>query len=242
LPVTGVHLARRVRSALLPTVEAYGRCVLNDILPGFSNLDKRANEVAEEEYRRLGALPAGEDCDGDMSFAADAAQEKGLDFYNTMSAMRQATVNLFSAGLFHLAEQKLTDLCADATYRIKPPDTKLDEVAEWYLRHYRVDLRQLLAWPKIEELRLIANAVKHAEGSAARQLRKQRPELFEDPFTKRLFPRSRRTEKALRLPLAGEDLYVTDDMFSDYSLAATDFFQSLAEHFETHGEEQYPDP
>lgn len=44
---------------------------------------------------RLGSLPATDDYDGGGA-DAEAAQDKGLAFYETMTAMRQATVNLFS--------------------------------------------------------------------------------------------------------------------------------------------------
>lgn len=242
MAVRGHYLAWRVRGALLPTVEAFGPSLLNDILPAFSNLQKRADEVAHEEFARRGAEPAGEDCDGDMGDAAEAAEAKGQTFYDTMVGMRQATLNLFSAGLFHLTEQKLTDLCHDASFRMKPPDTKLEKVAAWYQRHLRVDLGQLRNWSKVDELRYLANAVKHGEGSSAKQLRKQRPELFEHPLMKKLWPGAPAFEKPLRLPMAGDDLYVTDEQFADYAAAAVDFFEALADYFDEHGEDEYPHP
>jgi len=247
LPVTGDYLAWRVRGSLLPTVEAYGPCLLNDILPAFSNLEKRADAVADMEYARLGALPATDDFDGDMGVLAEQASDKGQAFYETMITMRQATLNLFSVGLFHLVEQKLTDLCNDASFPMDPPDTNLGAVRQWYARHLRLDLQLLRNWPTIEELRLLANAVKHAEGSTERQLherqllRERRPQLFEHPLTRRLGPDAPRIERPLRQPLAGEDLYVTDDLFGEYATAVVGFFQALAEHFDTHGKEQYPD-
>lgn len=246
--MTGDYLAWRVRGSLLPTVEAYGPCLLNDILPAFSNLEKRADEVADKEYTRLGALPAIDDCDVDMGVLAEQAQGKGLAFYETMVAMRQATLNLFSAGLFHLTEQKLTELCHDASFRMEPPDTNLEKVSAWYKRHLRLDLEQLQNWPTIEELRLLANAVKHGEGTTKRQirerqlLRERRPELFEYPGTRKFWPDAPRTERPLRQPLGGEDLYVTDEVFTEYATATVGFFQALAEYFEAHGVEQYPNP
>lgn len=245
--MTGHHLAWRVRGALLPTVEAYGPTLLKDILPAFSNLEKRADEVAEKEFERLGALPAGEDCDGDMADAAEAAQDEGLTFYETMLAMRQATLNLFSVGLFHLVEQQLVMLCDDASFPMKPPDTRLDLIATWYRRHLRLDLRQLPNSATVDELRLLANAVKHGEGSTEKQkrerqqLREQRPELFEDPFTKKFFSRLRRIEKPLRQPLAGDDIYVTEEIFAEYAAAAVGFFEALIAYFEEHGKDHYPD-
>jgi hypothetical protein len=36
-------------------------------------------------------------------------------------------------------------------------------------------------WARIDELRLVANSVKHAEGPSAQQLRELRADLFQNP-------------------------------------------------------------
>jgi hypothetical protein len=164
------------------------------------------------------------------------------NFYETMVAKRQATLNLFSAGLFHLVEQQLTRLCDDASFPLEPPDTKLEAAAGWYRRYFRLDPKELRSWAKIDELRLLANAVKHAEGSAARQLRERRPDLFEHPRLRKHWPDAPEIQRPVRQPLAGGDLYVTDKHFADYASAAVDFFHALAEYFEQHGDDAYPEP
>lgn len=236
-------MAWRVRSSPAPYVKAYGECVLRDVLPAFSDLVKKADKVAHAEFQRLGSLPADENSNGDMSAAAEAAEEKGQVFYDTMVALRQSTLNLFAAGLFHLVEQQLADLCVDGAFEVLPPtDTKLSVVAEWYNRHFNLNLASLEVWPKIVELRLIANAVKHAEGGAAQRLRDLCPELFQHPSLRELFPDFpfMHTAPSLRLPLAGDDFYVTDERFSDYSEAANRLFELIAEYFEAHADDLYP--
>jgi hypothetical protein len=47
------------------------------------------------------------------------------------------------------------------------------------------------------------------------------------------------TSQRLALPLAGEDLYVTEEIFSELSAAATSFVAEIAAHFVAHAEEQY---
>jgi hypothetical protein len=44
-----------------------------------------------------------------------------------------------------------------------------------------LDLSSLPSWPVIDELRLVANVVKHGEGDSAEKLRETRPELFVYP-------------------------------------------------------------
>jgi hypothetical protein len=233
-------MAWRLRISAIPYVRAYGECVLREVLPVFANLEVRADEIADAEFERLGAEPAGEECDGDMSAAAETAQDKGQAFYDTMFALRQTTLNLFAAGLFHLVEQQLADLCRDATFRIDPPDdTKLGIVAQWYRRHFDLDLRDLPMWPEIDELRFLANAVKHAEGDSAEDLRGRNPELFRDPRLREI-GLDNAADQPLRLPLAGDDLYVTEGRFGRYSESANQFLAAIAEHFEANGEQYYP--
>ena len=155
----------------------------------------------------------------------------------------RTTLNLFAAGLFHLLEQQLANVCLDGAFDVPPPgDTKLSVVAGWYSRHFNLDFAALSAWPRIEELRLIANAVKHAEGGSAQRLRELRPELFQNPSLRDLFPDFpfMHTAPSLRLPLAGDDFYVTDERFSEYREAANRFLEEIAEHFEANAEDLYP--
>ena len=54
--------------------------------------------------------PVGDEYSVDGSEEAEAAHDIGLSFYEDISKMYQATLNLFSAGLFHVIEQQLADL------------------------------------------------------------------------------------------------------------------------------------
>jgi len=212
----------RVQRFALPYVAAYGQCFLRDVMPAFTNLEKRAEEVVEAEFQRLCSEPAYDDWDGDVASLAEAANDKGQAFYDTMAGMRQAALNLFAVGLFHLLEQQLAYLCRDGAFTVPPPgDSKLCEVVAWFRGHFNLDLRTLAAWSSIDELRLVANATKHAEGRSARQLREHRPELFISPFIVEKYPDAiERASWPIHLPLAGDD---------------------LAHHFETHSEEYYPE-
>jgi hypothetical protein len=234
-------MADRVRSTALRYVSAYGECVHRDIMPAFGNLEERADKLGAEEYERLGSQPADEDWDGDMSSLAEAAEDKAIAFYETMIALRQAVLNLFAVGLFHILEQQLADLCRDGAFTVPPPqDTKISAVADWYEQHFLLDLRSLSTWPTIDELRLVANATKHAEGSAARQLRAKRPELFQNPIIRDKYPRLEDVSWPITRPLAGEDFYVTIEIMNEYNQAATTFVSDIAEYFTENGDEYYP--
>jgi len=90
-------------------------------------------------------------------------------------------------------------------------------------------------------MRLVANVVKHAEGRSAEDLRSIRPELLENPLARDLWPNEHTPfVEPVRMPLAGDDLYVTEELFRIYGEAANQFFADIATYFETHGNEFYP--
>lgn len=244
MSVTGVYIASRIRSSAIPYVRAYGEWVVRDVMTAFADLERRAEDEASAEFNRILSKPPGEDWDGDMSVYAETAEEKGQAFYDTMLALRQTTLNLFAVGLFHLMEQHLADLCRDGAFLVKAPrDTKLEVVVCWFRRHFEVDLTSLVAWPTMDELRHLANTVKHAEGTSARQLRRRRLELFQHPVLRQFATDSPDPTEAapkLRLPLAGDDLYVTDEVFQEYSQACNQFLAEMVNYFEAHGGDYYP--
>lgn len=240
MAVTGSYMTWHVRSALA-YVKAYGECVARNVMPVFADVGKKADEVANAEFERLGAQPATDDTACDMSVLAEAANEKGQAFYETMSALRQATLNLFAAGLFHLVEQQLADLCRDGAFTVEPPsNTNLSVVADWYKKHFGLDLHSMDAWPAIEELRLVANAIKHAEGSSAKQLREIRPELFRNPILEEFSPLGIDVSEPVHSPLSGDDFFITDKVFQEYSGAAERLFAGIGQHFEANQDEYYP--
>ena len=190
--------------------------------------------------------PASEDDDPDD--AAEAAMGRGQEFCDTMCAIRQGTLNMFTAGLFHLLEQQLAALGKDDTFQamgVQVPEVKLDHIAVWYRRHLRVDLTALADWSKIDnELRTIANAVKHGEGSAARRLRQIRPDLFIDPGLAELglgHLGHMSAPRRLSTPLAGDDLFVTPQAFEEYTRSGVSLLNQIKEYFLIHRDEEYPD-
>lgn len=219
MAVTGHYVAGRIRSSAIPYVKTYGECVLRDVVPVLTGLSYRASHFDSPQE----------------------AQDAGGVYFGTIYAIRQSTLNLFAVGLFHLVEQQLADLCGDDCFEVKPPgDTRVSDVAKWYLKHFGLKFESLPDWATIDELRLVANAVKHADGSAADQLRHVRPELLEAPGLRGMFPAGFGVDSSIRLPLAGHDLYVSEEVFRGYSEAANSFFESIALYFEQHGDEYYP--
>jgi hypothetical protein len=210
------------------------------VVPVFGDLEKRADEVAEAAFERYGAEPAGEDFNDDMGDFAERAHDQGIAFYQTMSAIRQSILNLLAVGLFHLVEQQLADLCRDASFDVPPPaDTKIAVVANWYRDHFGLDLSALPDWATMNELRLVANTVKHAEGGAAEGLRNIRPQLFQHPAVVDLPEGNFGVALPVHMPLAGEDVYVSEEVLRGYSEAANRFFENIANYFDENSDSYY---
>lgn len=105
--------------------------------------------------------------------------------------------------------------------------------------HLQLDLKTLPSWSAIDELRLVANAVKHAEGKASRQLERLRPELFRNPGYAEFYKEHGLDPYIgpVAAPLAGEDLFVSEVLLREYAGAAESFFGEIAAYFSAHGDD-----
>ena len=224
---------------VLPFVRVYGQWVEERIIPMSEQLQKMAENVEQEAYDHLMSQPVGDEYSGDGSDEAEAAHDAGVSFYEDISKMYQATLNLFSAGLFHVVEQHLADLTRDAAIEKEVSDTKLDVVVRWYEKNCHLELRQFPEWSVIAELKDVANSAKHGEGPAAQTLREKHPELFVYPSLRKDDPGTL-VVSPLSLPLGGDGLYVTGDEFRKYHKAVLELFDWIRQYFEAHGDEYYP--
>lgn len=130
MAVGGLYIAWRIRRMVLPFVRVYGQWVEERIIPMSEQLQKMAETVEQEAYDDLLSQPVGDEYSGDGSDEAEAAHDIGLSFFEDISKMYQATLNLFSAGLFHVVEQQLADLTRDGAIQKEVSDTKLDVVVD----------------------------------------------------------------------------------------------------------------
>jgi hypothetical protein len=121
--------------------------------------------VANEYWDHVTSQPAPEDFDGDLSGFAEDGNDYAIAWYLMMRSLRQTMLNLLATGLYHLAEQQLAMLCRDGGFTMPAPrDTKLEGVARWYQQNLRLDLEGLQEYALLDELRLVANTVKHGKG------------------------------------------------------------------------------
>lgn len=228
----------RFQKEFIPAIDYFARSLKERVLAAFNDddLNREADRVRDEAYARMQESGSPEDVSED--YIADAAMHAGVDHYTMMKGIIQGIVNLFTIGLFHLFEQQLlyfhrTELLM--RHEEDNPDLlKLDKAKEILLRDYKIDIERFSAWGKVNELRLVANTVKHADGTSAEKLKTLRPELFRHPEFDR---DSRRSGLAITpgqvfQPMAGQDVYITVDEFNLYVEAVKHFWFELSSAFE----------
>lgn len=215
----------------MPQIRALVGSLSDRLLPAFGNIEAEANQKSDEEYERLGSLPA---CEAiDMTDLAEKAFETGLAHYQMMSGLRQGLLNIFAAALYHLYEQQVM-----LFHRREVLDLGEENNANLFkhtvfrkrLLRKNIDVKSFLSWPLIDELRLLANTVKHAEGGSASDLHAQRPELFIVPSVEEGLPflGSKPVARVFG-PLMGEDLYVSLEDIRRYANAVEQFWSELSD-------------
>jgi hypothetical protein len=223
-------------NVFVPQVTALVDAIEQRVLPGFEHIDQEVDEAAHREYERLGQMPA--DDSYDMADAAEQAVEAGIDLYQTLRGVRQALLNVSAAALYHLFEQQLLVFYRRQGLhaRRQNDDSNLNvEALRSELSTIGINFDGLSSWPTIVELRLLANAVKHAEGDSAAKLRKRRPQLYADPSIAKAGLNDLGIPQTIFMPLAGQDIYVTQDDLARYSSAIASFWKEFGEAVFAHG-------
>ncbi|WP_252836615.1 hypothetical protein [Burkholderia glumae] len=108
------------------------------------------------------------------------------------------------------------------------------DVLQTRLMDIGFDITQLSTWSTIDQLRILANTVKHADGGAGDQLKARRPEFFAPQHAKtEMVAMPFRYTRSVYRPMSGEDLYLTMADLRSYGRAAIDFWDEFADALES---------
>ncbi len=210
-------------------VSTFRSVVTRRILPAFENIEDEAKEAGAEALKRLssGAGP-----DDDYASIGERAFDSEISKYELLSAARQAVLNLIAVAIYHQFEQhQITllrrELIVNGT---EDDESRIDsKTFVQVLTGQGIDVRTYPEWPKLTELRLVANVAKHAEGESAAKLEELRPDLFVAPSVRDMPPfGSWKVRRRVYKPLSGEDLYVTPADLGTYFDGIIAFWHRLS--------------
>lgn len=220
--------ADQFKHGFVPEVRALVETLETKLLPAFANIKLEADAKEQEEWERLCSSPG--DGSEDMADLAEQAFEKGLAHYQTMTSIRQSLLNMFAVALFHLYEQHVMLF---HRREVLEPGEQNDlqflkhSVFRERMKRLGVDVTSFTSWPLLQELGLVANTVKHAEGDSSAKLHAQCPALFEPPELKGLDFQRLKSVARVFTPLTGDDIYVSLEDLKRYADAVVQFWEEL---------------
>lgn len=201
----------------------YVRYVLEVMLPTFNDVEQEAEEAADAYLTSVGYQPLAEDAEADRDIA------RGIEHNHSemMARVEQSILNLSAVGLFHRLEQLLSDIIQNGSAATSATHHKKSGNAISFcgiLKRY-AGFEKLPSWSRTNELRLVANVAKHAEGDSAEKLRRLNPELFSS------------AGEVMGMPLLGDDLFVSAQHFKGYAEAADSLLEEMAQHFDANADQ-----
>lgn len=224
---------RQFKEEFIPQVHSLVETLEVRLLPTFDNIGQEAEKKAKEEWERLGSVASLYDFD--EAALAEKAHDVGLDYYFMMNGLRQGLINMFSVTLYHLYEQqKMIFHRKEILAPEEEDDRKLikHEIFQNKLQEYEINITQFKSWFRIEELRLIANTIKHAAGDSAEKLHAWRPDLFKAPSMSEslpALPTFPTSSMQVYRPLMGEDIYLGLKDIKIYANAVEQFWNELSD-------------
>lgn len=223
------------RKIFVPQAQAFADCLTKRLLPTFESVEEEAQKLEQEEYERLSRTYPYEDGPDDATLC-EWARDEAITYYQVMHDAEQGVVNLFAIGLYHLLEQQLTFFVRRwLLFDDKAVPARIWDEAKTLLLERGVNIETVPAYPKVNELRLLANCIKHGDGKSCEDLRQLRPELFRVPGTHELdvFDELELPPVPVIQPLGGEDVYVSKEEFEIYVAAVKSFWTDLSKLLET---------
>ncbi len=167
--------------------------------------------------------------------AFDYPTGQAIDRYIELTSVRQGAINMGAVMLWHLLEQQMIfflreELLSDTEVKCILSNSncrdRLLRRSE-FMKRVKVlgfNVEALPTWPKLKELSLVANSVKHAAGNSADRLYKKRPDLFTVPEGLSSLSSMNSDPSQPAQTAAGEDFCLTVQALEEYFVAVQNFW------------------
>jgi hypothetical protein len=174
------------RKLALRTTGVYVENFATRLLPLFDHIEEEASAETERARDSAMSSPAADEIFDSEKFA-EAVREYGLKVYENLQFTRQQLLGLASAGLYHLWERLLKQFLLKELRGWTFDGRDVREIVvqadfrwlETFLSKFGFHLTEQCYYPDLNQLRLVANVVKHGDGKSCDDLQKSAPWLFE---------------------------------------------------------------
>lgn len=230
-----LYLHSKLREKFKKPYNYYTEIYFNRVVQVFENIDVEAEELARNHYEELGQY-----FDPDIHDESDFAEraiEKGLEYYDAVSLVKYNNKLMWISTMYQFWEQQVRKFLFDElkqsiTILYNDKGQEIDfrnfcakgilEIKEEF-RCFEYDIERMKSWSCINELRLLANVIKHGDGGAATSLEKLRPDFFKSEITEFNLMKSYRTV------LNEQVLNIDDSELIKYKEALNSFWDELPE-------------
>jgi hypothetical protein len=200
------------------------------LLSQFENIETEANKATEEHLEKV-SIHFNADKHDPSRFneaAHEAAHEKGIEFYQLLSDMHEATRLSVIAGMFHQWDKKLRGWIVGELRHDHHGKNAAKEI--WsvdflkmidFLATCGFDVKALPCHNQLDAMRLVVNVFKHGNGQSLDNLKKSYPKFISYPLGFDDAP------EMFRQYLDHADLKLTDVHVMQFSEAILDFWGAL---------------
>ncbi|WP_122390253.1 hypothetical protein [Pseudomonas savastanoi] len=218
---------QRFRDDFIPTIQRVEDVFLLRLQPTFTSIEAESEKLEDDLWESAMSQPYYGDYpdEGDI---AEAVRDASVSHYMGLKGMEQGLLNCCALFLYHLYEQQVMIFLRQELLPWRKKDDKTlythGEVRK-RLGLINVDITKFACWAKLEELRHLANAIKHGEGKSSVELLKIAPHLFEVSGQVSGWPLSGR----VYTPLLGEDIFVNAGHIHEYVGALKQYWMELGD-------------
>lgn len=204
-------------------IKLYSEAVFEKLSQNFNDLEREACEKEknrlDQEDQELGNQQY-QDLNPEYAYAArmDGLVDAYATYCQTWGEIKGIVFSSAVAGLYHLWEKQAIGFLKHVRKYEKPKIEKWNHI-KTCIEKYGLSMEGLSCYRDLNELRLVANAIKHGEGDSWKDLEELNPRLFELPTaTKEEYFSSQSS-------FLGPDLHIKKSDVDRYRDAAFDFWQ-----------------